>query len=508
MELKTLAHYERLAKALRNEPPVDVLRYLLRTDLFFLVWFGCGRADIFNKWFLARAKEVQKSPNGHIDLWAREHGKSTMITFGQTIQDILSSHGENPDPKWNGREVTIGIFSYTKTLATGFLRNIKSEFENNDLLKSVFPDIIWENPRRDAPTWSDNGILLRRKSNPKEATVEAWGLIRGMPTGRHFVGLVYDDVITYECVKTPHMLQEAMNAWELSIALGSRNGFMRIIGTRYHYGDAYGVIIKRKSAKPRVHPATRGGKPDGKPAYLTKKELEKKKKAMGNFNFSAQMLLDPVANDAQAFNREWLKYHECGSADGMNVYITVDPANQKKKTSDYTVMMVIGLGHDQNYYILDIVRDRLNLTERSQRLFDLHRRWRPINVGYERYGIQADIEHIKSEMSRNNYHFNIIELGGQLTKEDRIRQLIPDFENNRVYLPSSLHRTDYEGKTHDLATVFIEEEYCSFPLCVHDDMLDALARIKDKALGTLFPREYVQPQRYSGHKTTNSGWAN
>ena len=46
--------------------------------------------------------------------------------------------------------------------------------------------------------------------------------------------------------------------------------------------------------------------------------------------------------------------------DGLSRYILVDPASEKKKDNDYTAMVVIGLGADDNYYILDIVRDRLN----------------------------------------------------------------------------------------------------------------------------------------------------
>jgi hypothetical protein len=55
-----------------------------------------------HEWVFQRCREVQVLPNGHLDLWAREHYKTTVLTFGLTIFDILN------DP-----EVTVGIFSHT-----------------------------------------------------------------------------------------------------------------------------------------------------------------------------------------------------------------------------------------------------------------------------------------------------------------------------------------------------------------------------------------------------------
>jgi phage terminase large subunit-like protein len=69
--------------------------------------------------------------------------------------------------------------------------------------------------------------------------------------------------------------------------------------------------------------------------------------------------------------------------DNLNVYIVVDPANSKKKSADYTVMLAIGLAANKDYLVLDIVRDRLSFAERADRLFDLVAKWKPIAVGYE-----------------------------------------------------------------------------------------------------------------------------
>jgi predicted phage terminase large subunit-like protein len=171
----------------------------------------------------------------------------------------------------------------------------------------------------------------------------------------------------------------------------------------------------------------------------------------------------------------------------MNIYIVVDPAGEKKKTNDYTVMAVIGLGHDNNYYLIDGIRDRLNLTEKTKKLFELVRKYKPLNVGYEKYGLQSDIEHIRYIMEQENYRFRITELGGQVSKNDRIKGLVPVFENYRFWLPYVKLFKDYENNVKDFVKEF-KSEFESFPVSIHDDVLDCIARIRDVELNTKFPK--------------------
>jgi len=450
---------------------------------------------------------VQENPNGYLDLWARAHGKSSIITLGKTIQDILASHGDNPIPVGDTTEITVGIFSCTRPLAKQFLAQIKREFESNRMLLDYFPDILWENPGKDAPVWSlDSGIIVKRKKNPKEATVEAWGLVDGQPTSKHFDLMVYDDVVTVDNVRSPAMIEKTTQAWELSLNLGTEKALYRYAGTRYHYHDTYKTILDRESAIARIHPATTDGTIKGDPVLLSREALDQKRRDMGPYTFSAQLLLNPTAEDNQGFKREWLVFHNSKDFSRTNRYIIVDPANEKKKDSDYTVMMVVGLGADSNYYIIDMVRDRLSLTERAAMLFRLHRKHKPLGVGYERYGMQADIAHIKDKMRLDNYNFKISELGGNLAKVDRIRALIPLFEQNRIYLPDTLYKTNYEKKTEDLTEVFITQEYEPFPVAKHDDILDALARITDENFRTMWPMLYENDEDFADYER-GSAWS-
>jgi predicted phage terminase large subunit-like protein len=138
------------------------------------------------------------------------------------------------------------------------------------------------------------------------------------------------------------------------------------------------------------------------------------------------------------------------------------------------------LGSDNNYYCIPEVRDRLNLTERANRLIDLHRKYKPVEVRYERYGMMADINFIMVKQEQIGYRFPIIEVAGPTSKIDRIKRLVPLFEDSKIFMPRTRIVTDYEGKSRDLVRDFIEEECVPFPVPLHDDMLDSLARITEQ----------------------------
>lgn len=242
--------------------------------------------------------------------------------------------------------------------------------------------MLWGKDVRQAPKWSeDDGIIVKRKSNPPEGTVEAWGLVDGQPTSKHFKVLLYDDIVVEGSVTTPEMIEKTMKGLEQSYNLANEKFVRRFCGTRWHFNDAYRTVIDRKTAIARERPGTDDGTETGNPVFWSRELMAEKRRDMGPHTFAAQILLNPKADALQGFKREWLRYYKIQPTKTNN-YILVDAASSKKKGSDYTAMWVIGLGTDGNYYALDMVRDRLTLTERADRLFELHRKWKPRQVRY------------------------------------------------------------------------------------------------------------------------------
>ena len=480
---------------------------LARADRFYLLTVLLHRRDALHPWLYARCREVEAAPDGHLDLWAREHYKSTIITFAGIIQEHMR------DP-----ELTVGIFSHTKPIAKGFLGQIKREYESNEDLKAAFPEILWANPQKDAPVWSlDGGLVLKRRSNPKEASLEAHGLVDGQPTSKHFGLLAYDDVVTLESVSTPEQVEKTTTAWSLSDNLGARaaDGQARKwhIGTRYSFADTYHVMMQRKSVVPRIYPATEDGTETGRPVFLSESAWAAKRRDQIPAVLAAQMLQNPAAAGQLMFDPSWRAYSDVRPAT-LNVYILCDPASSKKKGSDSTAMAVIGVDAAWSLWLLDGLHDKLNLAERWEALKGFRKFWmgmpgvQSLRVGYEKYGMQSDIEHFHIEMEREQDWFEIVELNwpheGLHAKPDRIQRLVPYFRASRFYMPQVLdnpkavtkrqqqvidagqgfrvfrptRRVNHLGTLYVLQTV-LEATLSFFPFAVHEDLLDAISRIFD-----------------------------
>jgi hypothetical protein len=168
-------------------------------------------------------------------------------------------------------------------------------------LKACFPDVLWENPFNEAPKWSeDDGLVFRRKSAGRgESTLEAWGMIEGMPTGRHFERKVFDDVEVSDIAENPEQLEKCFEKFGMAGNLGTNSDtdITRVIGTFYSH---FGPIVRIKDLQyengeniytTRIYPATKDGTRDGELVFMGEQSFAKAKMMPG---FESQQLCDPT----------------------------------------------------------------------------------------------------------------------------------------------------------------------------------------------------------------------
>jgi hypothetical protein len=418
-----------------NGEDLEAVRTLSLADRYYLLVKVLHRLDVWHPWLYARCREVEAAPDGHLDVWARFHYKSTIITFAGVIQEILR------DP-----EITIAIFSHTAPIAKGFLSQIKMELEVNELLKVLFPGILWAAPGVEAPRWGiDAGIVVKRLGNPKEATVEAHGLVDAQPVSRHYALRVYDDVVTPESVSTPEQNTKTIKAISASDNLGTEQGRTWWIGTRYSFADAYADLMDRGVVIPRVYPATDNGTRDGKPVLFSQAVWAERIKNQLEADIACQMLQNPLAGTQRWFNPDDLQVYEA-RPETLMCYLMVDPARSKKKDSANTAMAVVGIDNQGWKYLLDGFDHKMNLMERWVNMRELWRKWRVapgimgVKVGYERFGAIADMDYFEERIRVENVQgLSIEELewpaDGPGSKDDRVQRLLPDIRGHAFHLP-------------------------------------------------------------------------
>jgi hypothetical protein len=532
----TLQWYARTARVLTDGHRA----YLGCNDRYYLATVLLGRLDMGKPWLFERCREVEADPDGNLDLWARFHFKSSIITQTGTIQEIVI------DP-----EITICILSQTASIARKFVTQIKDAMEKTPLLKRIYHDVFWQDPKKNAPRWSvDKGLVVKRVTNPKEATVEGHGLMDGMPTGSHFKLLNYDDLLDIKNVSNDDMIRKTTERFEMSDNLGVGE-FTRkqMSGTRYSFADSYGQFMDRGIVKARLYPATKDGSLNGEPVLMSKAAWEKVKVTQRS-TVAAQMLQNPLAGNENTFKIDWMRPFEIRPAT-MNVYIMADPSRGRNAKNDRTAIAVIGVDASENKYLLDGYRHRMKLSERWQAVKTLHQKWSKApgvqycEVGYERYGMQSDDEVFQEYMARDGYHFGITELnwpleGGQ-SKKHRVERLEPDFRGSRFFLPAliwngdmggsclwevkdskleyreltqdtkvmrhakaqnqdwriirPIRRKDEDGNVYDVTRALIEE-MIFFPFAPKDDLVDAASRIYDM--------QYVVPRLYESGMSRES----
>ena len=348
--------------------------------------------------------------------------------------------------------------------------------------------------------------------------------------------LVIDDPMSPLQAHSDIQRQE-VNRW-VSSTLFSRlndkqNGAIVLVMQRLHEDDTTGYLLQRgdwhhlklpAQAHSYISYSLHGktwGMQDGDLLHEDregKEVLTRLRQELGDYEFSGQYLQEPVPSGGGEFKEDWVQYW-CGGPDGslnckgMNVYILVDPADSKATGSDFTSIIVVGLNTDNNYYILEMVRDKFNPTQRVNKIISLHRKWNgqcsttPV-VGVEKNNFLPDFQFMESAQEQHNYRFKVIKLstrkgGGADQKNQRVRSLIPLLQTGRLYFPSSMEYTPLytieNGKPEciDLTRYVIQQEMLPFPVARYDDMLDALSRITDEDMEMKFPAIDARPLDYS-----------
>lgn len=481
-----------------GELPWWAWRECLMDDAWFFLYFILGPTIGFDRVhhpFLVKAcKEIDLGPKTNtLDIWGREHFKTTIISTVKPIQTALDNS-----------ERRIGLFSYARPPAIKILQGIKWILEQNEFLKTLFPDQLWADPAREAPIWSlEGGLMLKRRSVARECTFEAWGLLEGMPTGRHFTDRVYDDIETEDSVTNPEQMEKLERMFFLSANLGTDGGTCRVTGTPYHYNA---LLMRLKNLKDpvtgesqyhlREKPSVEPREFNGKPVFLSEARIRELR--IDRRSFSAQHLLDPSPVDIQTLNPEYLiEVRHDQIPKNLYKFMVIDPAGSSLG-DDAWAMLLLGIEPFRDdigasdLFILDALIEPLAHDDAVKNIVDMYLRGgRVLKLGVEKVGISTTEIHVAKALRAKG---KIVTL-----KSGSLEVLRPAGRSKQQRIESALVWPLNNGKLHISKAVpaayrdRIRFEMEKFPYW-HDDALDALSYGYDLIKDYTFPKHEVEKE--------------
>lgn len=211
-------------------------------------------------------------PRRKLVLWPRGHLKTTILK-AMALHMLIQPDGTNAYfptgigacGHSQGSSTRILFASKTAGLAQDTIGEIALACEQNKLLRALWPHAMWDNPRKEAPVWNRERLVLPRRDPFKEASIETVG-VGGQITGYHFNVHIFDDLIDIESANSPTIMQTALDWWKTSRALMDDydKSLEFTVGTRWAVGDLYEYIQRND---PSVDCSLRRIVEDGEPIF-------------------------------------------------------------------------------------------------------------------------------------------------------------------------------------------------------------------------------------------------
>jgi hypothetical protein len=409
-------------------------------------------------------------------------------------------------------EVTILYVSATADLAEKQLYQIK-QILDNPIYRRYWPEMIGVDEGK-REKWAVAEISVdhpkRKYEGIRDATCKAVGLTANT-TGFHADIVVLDDVVVPGNAYTEEGRDKVASAYSQLASIENPGALELVVGTRYHPKDIYDTLINMKETiynsdgdieeEDEVYELfqrvvetdgeflwPKQTRADGKTFGFDDRELARiKAKYVDTTQFFSQYYNNPNNADSARINADKFQYYERTillSKEGdwyirdrkLNVYAAIDFAFSIKKKADYSALVVIGVDHQGNFYILDVDRFKTDrIVEYFNHIVKAQQKW-----GFRKLRAEVNVaqQSIVGELKESYIKPNGIPLSiddirpnrHQGDKDERVNAILePKYDNMQVW--------HYRGGN----CQSLEEELVMLHP-PHDDIKDALANAINMAI--------------------------
>ena len=447
---------------------IEGLRNKARHDRFFLAKGVLGYQDVnpYTHGPMCRFIE-DRTKKRRMGLAPRGHLKSTLWTITDSIGLAL----EDPE------ECRILIVNEIEDNATGFLSEIKAQFENNELLRELFPELVPERFVGPGSRWAAARACLKRSTAYKEWTWSAIG-VGGAITSRHFTHIKCDDLIGFSARESPAVMKYAVTyAKSLEPLLVDMDvNLIDFIGTRWAMYDLYHEMLQayqedlayfsREDIEyvPELDPevlAEAGFQKlypeiDVREVIGTLQPIFPRKFSLGRLHrlsvidpvlYYAQYKNNPIADGVKDFDAgklRWFDFDSMGQVvyrdtegklqrwdrDQLDIVMACDPNSGELTAPDFPAIIVGAISPRGQVFIFDAWSRRVQPDAFVDQIFAMWQRWQPRVLGIEKAGQQQTSFYFKKKAKDLGVYIYTEELKPRnRQKAERIRKALQPLVN-------------------------------------------------------------------------------
>jgi predicted phage terminase large subunit-like protein len=420
----------------------------------------------------------------------RGHAKSTAVTHSYVLANICFKQSKH-----------VLIVSDTESQAVDFLRDIKEEFIENELLRSTFGiDKIWKDRETEFIAQFNDGSRFRIVAKGSEQKM------RGIKWRNTRPDLIIGDDLENDEIVMNEERRRKFKAWFLNALLpcGSKTAKYRIVGTILHldsllenlmppfkhaattseelvdWFDEDKAKIMAKGAGERYRPRTwrsyrfRAHNEDFSrilwPEQFSRERLEAIRQDYVEQGFpegySQEYLNYPIDESNALFRKkDFVQFED--SPGKETYYVAADLAISEKDQRAFTVFAVVSVDHRGMIKTRHVSRFRGDSLEIIDEMFKLNFRYQPECFFIEQENIARTLGPvINREMQERDQYFLIEKMSAT---QDKIKRAKPLQARMRAGMIAFDLKADWYA---DLL-----EEMCHFPRGKYMDQVDALAWI-------------------------------
>lgn len=364
-------------------------------------------------------------------------------------------------------ELQIITASYGARLAEKTSRWIRNLLQRRDFMEA-FPHVKLLGAASDQWETSEGGGLL---SAGVGGSITGFGALLG----------IIDDPMRGRADAESDLIRDRIKDWyhdDYDTRIEQPGGAQVICSTRWHTDDLCGALLaadedEYEDSQDKWHvlslPAIAIendaiGRAPGEalwPARYPIEWLNRKRAKMGDYSFNSQYQQSPIQAAGNIFKLEWFLPPLDRAPTIVQKVRAWDLAMSEKTSADETASVLMGIGEDGHYYILDVTHKRVD--------------WGNL-VQYIAVIILADGENVTQGIERKGYMSRAIQ---ELNLDNRLHGFQVtgfDVDSDKLTRALPFAAKCGAGLVHVLSRYWTEaftDQICGYPFMPHDDIFDA-----------------------------------